>query len=84
MNLHSIHFPPPDLSPAKGADSQLVYQNIILTLSEVLRDTETLREKMRGLLVTDSRHGDLQVALSCARRIEAGIQVLIEAEERTA
>jgi hypothetical protein len=93
----SIHFPPADGVPAaarkvavktngvnafRGATPQPAHRvNVIGCYADALRDVETAREKLRALLVADDRHGDLQVALSATRRLEANIQQLIEAEE---
>ena len=57
--------------------------NVMECFSGALRDTELAREKLRELVNSGSRHGDLQVALSAARRLEASLSKLIEAEEST-
>jgi hypothetical protein len=55
--------------------------NAIAELSNALREVETVRVKLRGMLVTDNRHGDLFVCLGAVRRLETAIQALIEVEE---
>jgi hypothetical protein len=87
----SVHFPPPELArehpleqrgrelrERKAADSAV---NAIAELSSALREVETVRVKLRGMLVTDNRHGDLFVCLGAVRRLETAIQALIEVEE---
>ena len=55
--------------------------NAIEVFGSALRDIEIVREKLRGLVASYERHGDLQVALSACRRIEHDLTVLILAEE---
>ena len=55
--------------------------NAIAELADALREVETVRVKLRGMLVTENRHGDLFVCLGATRRLESAIQALIEVEE---
>lgn len=86
--VRSVHFPPaaepgprtrkpepkPDLEPAPET-------NILEVFANAHRDTELIRERLRGLLTTQSRHGDLQAAYSAVKRLADNIQILIEHEE---
>lgn len=86
--VRSVHFPPatePE-QPAKPARHRLdpkpaAETNILEVFANANRDTELIRERLRGLLTTTSRHGDLQAALSAVRRLAENIQILIEHEE---
>jgi hypothetical protein len=80
----SIHFPPSaiatmgaDIRSARAAEKV----NILECFSSALQNSETIRELLRGLVVSSGRHGDLQAALSAARELEARLLALIEAEE---
>lgn len=66
--------------PAKQADPK-PQPNIMQCFGDALRDAELMREKLRGLVSSHARHGDLQVALSAAKRVEEALKVLISAEE---
>ena len=57
--------------------------NVMETFANALRDVETIREKLRGLVNSGSRHGDLQVARSAAIRIQESLSILIDAEEQS-
>jgi hypothetical protein len=74
---HTVHFPPAT-EPAKSEPTK---PSVLETYSSALRDAELMREKLRGLIVSDNRHGDLQAILSAARRVEDTVQTLIDAEE---
>jgi hypothetical protein len=74
---HTVHFPP----AAEPAATVQAAPNVFETFAAALRDTELMREKLRGLIVSENRHGDLQAVLSAARRVESSVQALIEAEE---
>jgi hypothetical protein len=89
----TVHFPPAAREPAP-AESALEKRgrevrerkaepgvNAIAQLADALREVETVRVKLRGMLVTDNRHGDLFVCLGAVRRLETAIQALIEVEE---
>lgn len=90
MSVHTVHFPPvpkpdPARSPTDGrrkvgtrSDDP---RNAIQAYSDALRDTELVRERLRNLLNSANRHGDLQVALSAAERLRGSIQLLIDTEE---
>jgi hypothetical protein len=78
-NAHSVHFPLAS-EPATTPKGNL---NILETYSAALRDVELMREKLRGLIVSETRHGDLQIVLSAARRVEELAQALVEAEEES-
>jgi hypothetical protein len=67
--------------PPASREEAAPQPNIIQTFSDALRDTETIREKLRGIMNANDRHGDLQVALSALKRLETGIRTLIAAEE---
>lgn len=57
--------------------------NVMQAFTDALRDAELIREKLRNLVNSGSRHGDLQVTLSALRRAEDSVRLLIEAEERS-
>lgn len=94
--VHSIHFPAPDapvndgrsvaratrrpLHPIRKPARKAAPINMMECFASALRDIEITREKLRDLVNSGSRHGDLQVALSAARRLEASLQALINAE----
>ena len=72
---HSIHFPP-------GRENRAAeVPNVLGTFAAALSDAELIREKLRKLLLTDNRHGELQIVLSAARRVEQNVLALIAAEE---
>ncbi len=95
--VHSIHFPAPDVlvkhgrspAPRPGAHPKssrraksFAHQiNVMETFSSSLRDVELVLEKLLEFVNSGNRHGDLQVALSAARRLEASLSALIDAEE---
>lgn len=54
--------------------------NPVSALATIGASVQILQDKFSGLLVTDNRHGDLQVMLSAARSIEASLAILIDAE----
>ena len=58
---HTVHFPPA-AEPEKAASAP----NILETYAAALRDVELMREKLRGLIVSTNRHGDLPSTLSRA------------------
>lgn len=77
MSGRSIHFPPARQTP----EPRKYTCSVLGALQCALEETELAREKLRGILLSEERHGDLQVALSAVRRLEAAVQRLIEAEE---
>ena len=66
---------------------QLVYEpvkprvNVMEIFSSALADVEIARDKVRALVNSDNRHGDLQIALMAARRFAASLEALIAAGE---
>jgi hypothetical protein len=74
-NQTSIHFPPGRENRASEVP------NVLGTFAAALSDAELVREKLRKLLLTDNRHGELQIVLSAARRVEQSVLALIAAEE---
>lgn len=62
-----------------GAEVEKVV-NPFECLAKAIVDTATLSEKIKGLLKTDNRHGDLRVSLSAALRIEENIRHMIDVE----
>ena len=65
--VRSLHFP-------KGAQPALLApppSNLLEIYSAALRDAALINEKLQELLASTDRHGDLQVTLSAARRLEA-------------
>lgn len=90
MGMRSVHFSklpfePPKASMESEAQSPAATPrpNALQSYASALRDAETLRDKLRGLVSSDSRHGDLQVSLSALRRIEEAVRALIAAEEES-
>lgn len=86
--VRSVHFPPaaePGARPRKPEPKPnpdpVAETNILEVFANAHRDTELIRERLRGLLTTTSRHGDLQAAYSAVRRLAENIQILIEHEE---
>jgi hypothetical protein len=73
--------PPRTLHFRPAADATTRRPNPLQALADAQRDAELVREKLRGLLTTETRHGDLQVTLSALRRCLENVQVLIEVEE---
>lgn len=81
--VRSVHFPEsPAKAPSPATEAKPDVPNILEVFAEALRDVELVRSRLRGLLTTDSRHGDLQAALSATRRVEEKLQTLIDHEER--
>ena len=64
--------------PAAGA-AQAVNQ--LELYANALRDAETVRNMLRGLVVSGTRHGDLHVARSASLRIAESLKHMIDAEE---
>lgn len=84
MSVRSVHFGSLPFDPPQSkAEPQPapVQANALQSFGDALRDTELVRNKLRGLIASDSRHGDLQITLSALRRIEDAVRVLIAAEE---
>lgn len=89
MSSHSIHFPPApkDEAPPKrhatnpAAKPKAEPVNIMECFGNALRDVELARERLRSLITSANRHGDLQVCLSAAKRLQDSLTALIEAEE---
>lgn len=85
--FRSVHFPaaPEPEQPARRRREPeakpAAETNILEVFANANRDTELIRERLRGLLTTPSRHGDLQTALSAVKRLADNIQILIEHEE---
>jgi hypothetical protein len=79
--MRSIHFPSARVESPRPDSTPAPRVNALESFSSALRDAETIREKLRGLVVSDGRHGDLQTALSAARELEGHLLELIEAEE---
>ncbi len=73
----SIHFPAASEPPARPSEQTKVLD----CFAGSLRDVEQIREKLRALLVSENRHGDLQAALSATRRLESSLLELIRTEE---
>jgi hypothetical protein len=78
MSTRSIHFPPPREACRQEVAAKV---NVLEAFSSALRDAETIRELLRGLILSNGRHGDLQSALSATRQLERSLVLLIEAEE---
>lgn len=54
---------------------------VLGALAAAVADAQLVSNKLKALVGSATRHGDLQVALSAVRRIEGSLLVLIEAEE---
>jgi hypothetical protein len=80
-STRSIHFPPAAERAGDIENLPPVRANVLESYAGALRSVETCRELLRGLVVSEGRHGDLQAALSAARQLEGHLLVLIEAEE---
>ena len=87
MSTHSVHFPPAPETEEKRSSTRLAgetqRENVgaLEWLSAAVRDVDLARGMIRGLLRSANRHGDLQVALSAARRLQTALESLIEGEE---
>jgi len=77
----AIQYPEAPKGQLAGDGIPLPKTNPIEAFSKALRDIEIARDQLRGLLVTDNRHGGLQVALMALRRCEAAVLSLIDVEE---
>jgi hypothetical protein len=55
--------------------------NVLAALATAQRASDLVRQKLKGLLASDNRHGDLQVALSATRRLGEALSILIDGEE---
>ena len=79
--VRSVHFPgPPKQEPAPEPKAKEL--NILEVFANAHRDVELIREKLRGLLTSGTRHGDLQVSVSAAKRLQEQLNILIEHEEQ--
>ena len=76
----SVHFPRAE--KGNNAASKKPAANALEVFANAHRDVETIREKLRGLLTSDSRHGDLQAVLSATLRLAEHVKTLIEFEEQ--
>ena len=84
--MRSVHFPEapkPDAKPLNPGhfETRAKEVNILEVFANAHRDVELIREKLRGLLTSSTRHGDLQVSISATKRLEEYLGVLIEHEE---
>lgn len=79
---HPIYFPPvPELAKEPAPVPKI--PNSLGNYASALREVELIRERLRGLVISENRHGDLQIILSAGRRLEESVLALIEAEERS-
>ena len=83
--MRSVHFPeaPRNSVSSPSAPHTPKELNVIEQFADALRDSELIRSRLRGLLTSDSRHGDLQASLSAALRLADKLRALIENEERS-
>lgn len=58
-----------------------VVSDYLRQLRSATADTEIARDKLKGLLNSSGRHGDLMVAHGALERAKAAIHELIELEE---
>ncbi len=55
------------------------HDNVLAVYGDLLRDSETLNEKLVRLLADpDAFHGNLQATLSLLRTMQGGVQLLID------
>ncbi len=89
---HSIHFPAgTDLVNGGSKDSSagasklapVPQVNVLQRFADALRDVELCRERLRGLVISGNRHGDLQVVRSALLRSVEAVNSLIDAEENS-
>lgn len=69
------HYPPPRrLAAAED-------KTVLAALASALRHAELIKGKLRALMTSQNRHGDLQAILSACRNCAADVVVLIDDEE---
>lgn len=56
-------------------------KNVLAALASALRHSNLVHNKLRALLQSGNRHGDLQAILSALRNCAADVKVLIDDEE---
>ncbi len=77
----SLHFPAaPDTTPAKSAAPESA-PNVLESFRDALSESDLIHKRLRSLLVSADRHGDLQVILSACLRLERPVRALIQSEE---
>ena len=90
MQRDTVFFPPMTkvkTTSEKPADASLAEpaptRNVLDCLARAFSDSQLIHDTLRKAVFSDTRHGDLFVCLSAARRLEAALMKLIEAEEQS-
>jgi hypothetical protein len=89
-NVRSVHFPLADSKPSSSipvnspnGDADLdLGKNPYDCLRDTWRDTLIITEKLKHLVNSETRHGDLQIIRSAAMRIVKESSRMIEVEEK--
>jgi len=89
---HTVFFPPMQKQqrsvrnttpPADDLSMPAPPTNALDCFAKAIHDCAIVRDKLAQLVFSENRHGDLFAALSASRRLQAEIEKLIEAEERS-
>jgi hypothetical protein len=82
MPVRSLHFTGGIELPSGAREEEpATAVNVLEVYANCVRDVSTASDKLRKLLLSENRHGDLQVSLSALRRATTAVEALIAIEE---